>query len=127
MIINGLGQTTIPKSVPATHAPGVDLSSRRLSALMNVLVFSPYAIYLARGKMPPVWLIAASLAWTGINFFDDLKYLIQGEETIEAELLPAPPTLAGLGHCGCHGLAAQPTPRPRPRTAQDAWRYRVNR
>lgn len=104
MIVYPSDLAQIPKSAPATHA--VDLSSRRMSSLMNVLVFTPYAVYLARGQMPPVWLIAASLVWTGINFFDDLKYLIEGEQVIESELS---------------------APRGVPIAAQDAWRYRVNR
>ena len=31
---------------PPHHALGIDLSDRRLTSLMNVAVFTPYAIYL---------------------------------------------------------------------------------
>lgn len=62
------------------------LADPRLTSLLNVLVFFPYAIYIARGKKPPTWLVVASLGYLAINFFDDLRYLIKGEEIIESEL-----------------------------------------
>lgn len=117
----------MPKSVPATHSVlPIDLSSRRVSALMNILVFTPYAIYLARGQLPPPWLIVASLAWTGINFFDDLKYLIQGQEIIEGQL-------GNAAGCGCAGLGcangcgSPRAPLAAPTGFQGAMQYRVNR
>ncbi len=122
-----LGQQTTTKQPPKMPPVGDVITTRHFSALTNVIVFTPYAVYLARGKKPPNWLIAASLAFLAVSFFEDMRYLFRGEQVIEAELMPAPPTLSGLADCGCSGLAAQPTPRPRPRTAQDAWRYRVNR
>ena len=82
---------------------GINLSDRRLQALMNVLVFTPNAVYLAQGKRPPGWLIAASLAWLGISFLDDLQYLVRGNNADDA-------------------LQAFPPPM-----VTDPYRYRVNR
>jgi len=105
--------TTQPKPRPSPTWPDL-LTDRRFTALANVLVFTPYAVYLARGKRPPGWLIAATLGYLAVTFFDDMKYLIQGEQRIEAELL--------------QGNIAHPPPPPwrvpAPETFQ---RYRVNR
>lgn len=125
----------MPQSVPQAFA--LDLTDRRLQAIMNLAVFTPYAIYLARGTRPPGWLIAASLAWLGINALDDLSYLWMGENGSGFYGLSGAP-----GDCGCAGLGNSRDPhieaqgivtgaRPPPLWAtppQVAWsRYRVNR
>lgn len=86
------GSITTPLTQPPRMPPVGDvLKDRRFSALTNVLVFTPYAVYLARGKRPPPWLIAASLAYLAVSFFEDMRYLVQGEQIIEAELGAFPP------------------------------------
>ena len=108
---NGLGQTAtrgLPMTLPTAYSSPTEyvpnLTTRRFSAIANVLVFTPYAIYLARGVRPPGWLIAASLAYLGISFFDDLRYLATGNQSNLS------------GGCGC-GIV---TPAP-------PMQYRVNR
>lgn len=48
----------------------------KFNALLNVIVFTPIAIYLARGMRPPTWLTVASLAYTGIVFIRDLQVIL---------------------------------------------------
>lgn len=98
----------------------IDLSDRQLQALMNVLVFTPNAVYLAQGKRPPGWLIAASLAWLGISFLDDLNYLVRGEAALARDLEAMTLNRAAFTQPG------HPPP-PHPLTYNQALRYRVNR
>ena len=124
---NNLAATTVgPLTQPPKMPVGDVLSDRRFSALTNVVVFTPYAIYLARGKRPPSWLIAASLAFLAVSFFEDMRVLIQGEQTIAAELGTYPPPPCGpmgcANGCGCpRGSPAAPQSFPA------AMQYRVNR
>ena len=52
----------------------------KTDAILNVVVFSPLAFYLARGKTPPMPLIVASLTYTGVMFLRDLQILM-GRDT----------------------------------------------
>lgn len=104
-----------PHHSVADGTSAVDLSARQLNSFMNVAVFTPYAIYLARGKRPPGWLIAASLGWLAVQFFNDMRYLL-GKE-------PAAPTPVGT----LSGPIAHPPPPPYPMTMPQAYAYRVNR
>lgn len=66
----------------------------KFDALLNVIVFTPIAIYLARGQRPPTWLTVASLAYTGIVFVRDLQTLVgdvQGTGTRLPRELTQPP------------------------------------
>ncbi len=112
-MLGNLAQTPpslLPQRLPAAYTTPTEyvpnLNTRRWSAIANVLVFTPYAIYLARGVRPPGWLIAASLAYLGISFFDDVRYLVQERGEINS-----------LSGCGCNGVV---TPAP-------PMQFRVNR
>ena len=121
------GPTIAPPILPAQLPPVSEvMTDRRFSAFTNVLVFTPYAVYLARGKRPPSWLIAASLAYLAVAFFEDMRYLIQGEQTIASELAAFPPRPCGPMGCanGCGGSRASPTA---PQSFPAAMQYRVNR
>jgi len=113
---------TQPPKMPV----GDVLADRRFSALTNVLVFTPYAVYLARGKRPPAWLIAASLTYLAVSFFEDMRYLVQGEQIIEAELSAFPPRqcppLGCANGCGCASV-----PPATSTSFPQAMQYRVNR
>jgi hypothetical protein len=128
-----IGQVAPTKVAPLTQPPkmpvGAVLSDRRFTALTNVIVFTPYAFYLARGKRPPTWLIVASLAYLGISFLEDLRYLVQGERTAASEIESAlgafPPSATSCaGTCGSAPLTAPPSA---PRSFTRAMQYRVNR
>jgi len=105
---------TMPRPPLPTNVapPQIDLTSRRLASAMNVAVFTPYAIYLAQGKRPPMWLTLASLAWLGVNFLDDLKFLTSNE-----------PQEMGNLQCNC----AHPSSRTIPSDINTPMVYRVNR
>ena len=67
---------TLPAAqLPASRPGGIDITNPYVNAVMNVAVFTPYAIYLARGKKPPPLLVAASLAWLGVQFVHDLNMI----------------------------------------------------
>lgn len=85
------------------------LKDRRFTAVANILVFTPYAIYLARGKRPPGWLIAASLAYLAVSFMDDVRFLVQTEPDEQL------------------GQIAHPPPPWRDPAPESFMRYRVNR
>lgn len=118
----------MPQSVPQAFT--LDLSDRRLQAVMNLAVFTPYAIYLARGKRPPAWLIAASMAWLAISAIDDLSYLYMGDrQSGFYGLGMAHPGPSGDALVEAQGIAVGARMPPRPfEPPQVAWhRYRVNR
>ena len=127
IIPNQLNAVAQPKPRPSPTWPEL-LTDRRFTAVANVLVFTPYAVYLARGKRPPGWLIAASLAYLAVTFFEDMRYLIQGEQIIEAELLGELPRQMREQRGELYGNIGHPPPPPwRAPAPQTFNRYRVNR
>lgn len=88
MMMGALPQVRSPAPQVPSRWPEL-LKDRRFTAVANILVFTPYAIYLARGKRPPGWLVAASLAYLAVSFFDDVSFLVKSED-LAGVVPPAP-------------------------------------